>query len=123
MRDELEATDPRRRSILDEEYLRNAHYFLGACAFDRGDFRAAIEAYDAARERYPRDPASLVAMVQIVSAYMELGEFDRARPPTSAPVLPEPAGGRVNDLRHGPQEWRRARLDDALYAGWACDDR
>lgn len=79
VRDELEAIPARRRSILDEEYLRNSYYFAGACAFELGDFRAAIEAYDAARERYPRDPASLVALVQIVNSYVELGELDRAR--------------------------------------------
>lgn len=122
VRDELEATDPRRRSILDEEYLRNAHYFLGACAFDRGDFRAAIEAYDAARERYPRDPASLVAMVQIVSAYMELGEFDRARTANErARLFYQSLPADVwNDpyLPMGRQEWQRW-LDSmtALYAG------
>lgn len=79
VRDEIEAVPERRRSILDEEYLRNSYYFLGACAFDTGDFAAAIEAYDAARERYPTDPASLVAMVQIVNCYVELGELERAR--------------------------------------------
>jgi TolA-binding protein len=79
VRDELEALPARRRTVLDEEYLRNSYYFLGACAFEMGDYRAAIGAYDAARERYPSDPASLVAMVQIVNAYVELGEFDRAR--------------------------------------------
>ncbi|MCA9287375.1 MAG: tetratricopeptide repeat protein [Phycisphaerales bacterium] len=79
VRDEIEAKAARERSILDEEYLRNSYYFLASCQFDMGDYRGAIEAYDAARERYPTDPASLVAMVQIVNAYVALGEFDRAR--------------------------------------------
>ncbi|MEZ6232851.1 MAG: tetratricopeptide repeat protein [Phycisphaerales bacterium] len=79
VRDAIEATPMRERSILDEEYLRNSYYFLASCQFDMGDYRGAIESYDAARERYSTDPASLVAMVQIVNAYVELGEFDRAR--------------------------------------------
>src|SRR5690606_24232915 len=50
----------------------------GDCAFDLGRFEAARRLYDAARERYPDDPASLVAMIQIVNAYLEEGDLARA---------------------------------------------
>ncbi len=122
VRDELQGLADRRRTILEEEYLRNSYYFLGACAFDIGDFRGAIEAYDAARERYPSDPASLVAMVQIVNCYVELGEFERARTANERAKLfyqslPEEVW---NDpyLPMGRLEWQRW-LDStaALYVG------
>jgi tetratricopeptide (TPR) repeat protein len=58
--------------------LRNSYFYLGDCAFDLGEYETAIHHYDAARERYPKDPASLVAMIQIVNAYLEMGDAKRA---------------------------------------------
>lgn len=67
-----------RRTKLDEVQLRNAHYYLGDCAFELGDYDGAIRHYDAARERYPSDPASLVAMTQIVNAHLRRREIAKA---------------------------------------------
>jgi TolA-binding protein len=67
-----------RRTKLDSIQLRNAHYYLGDCAFELGDYDGAIRHYDAARERYPTDPASLVAMTQIVNAHLRRGEIAKA---------------------------------------------
>lgn len=79
VRDELEAEDPARTPESRRVALRNAFFFLGDCAFDLGDYEAAVRHYETARERYSRDPASLVAMVQIVNAYVAMGQIDRAR--------------------------------------------
>ncbi len=65
-------------SQVERLHLRNSTFYVGDCAFDLGDYAAAINAYDAARLRYPGDPASLVAMVQIVNAYVAQGQWDRA---------------------------------------------
>jgi tetratricopeptide (TPR) repeat protein len=78
VRADLESRDGRRLSELDEVFLRNAYYYVADCAFKLGDYEAAIRHFDAARERYPRDPASLVAMVQIVNSYVKLGDMRRA---------------------------------------------
>jgi len=78
VRDSIEAKEQHRRTALEETQLRNAYFYLGDCAFDLKDYEAAIRYYDAARERYPKDPASLVAMVQIVSAHLEQGDMRRA---------------------------------------------
>jgi len=59
--------------------LRNAYFYLGDSAFDLGEFEDAIQYYDRARDRYVSDPASLVAMVQIVNAYIATGQVQRAR--------------------------------------------
>jgi TolA-binding protein len=59
--------------------LRNAHFYLGDCAFDLGEYDQAIVYYDRARDRYGEDPASLVAMIQIVNAYIQTGQIGRAR--------------------------------------------
>jgi TolA-binding protein len=63
---------------LEEIMMRNAYFYRGDCAFDLGEFEAAIRYYDAARERYPKDPAALVAMTQVVSAYLERGDYEKA---------------------------------------------
>lgn len=75
----LDEVDPRRLRESERVALRNAYFFLGDCAFDLGDYAAAVQHYELARERYHDDPASLVAMVQIVNAYIAMGETDRAR--------------------------------------------
>lgn len=67
----------RQRSAIEELFLRNAWFFQGDCAFDRNDHIDAIKCYEAARQRYPKDPASLVAMTQVVSSWLALG--DRAK--------------------------------------------
>jgi len=75
----IESKDPRELTGVDREYLRNAYFYIGATAFDLSDYDAAIAHYNTARERYPKDPSSLVAMIQIVHAYMEQGELQSAR--------------------------------------------
>ncbi len=65
--------------IFESIALRNAHFYLGDCAFDLKEYDQAISYYDRARDRYVEDPASLVAMVQIVNAYMETGQLGRAK--------------------------------------------
>lgn len=75
----LEGTQPQKRSALDTLYLRNAYFYLGDCAFDLGDNDGAVRYYGAARERYPKDPASLVALVQIVNTYLRQGNVSAAR--------------------------------------------
>jgi tetratricopeptide (TPR) repeat protein len=80
--DAIEILDKRHASalgIFEEIALRNAHFYLGDCAFDLGEYEQAINYYDRARDRYGEDPASLVAMVQIVNAYIQTGQIGRAR--------------------------------------------
>jgi TolA-binding protein len=77
VRRSLEVRD--RRTALEELYLRNTYFYMGDCAFDLRDFPSSITLYDAARERYPREPASLVAMAQIVSALLAMGDIEKAK--------------------------------------------
>ncbi|MBK7405788.1 MAG: tetratricopeptide repeat protein [Phycisphaerales bacterium] len=79
VRDGLSAEPPERATESRRVALRNSFFFLGDCAFDLGDYEAAVRHYETARERYAKDPASLVGMVQIVNAYVAMGELDRAR--------------------------------------------
>jgi tetratricopeptide (TPR) repeat protein len=67
------------RTPLQEVALRNSYFYRADCAFDQRDYDVAIRHYEAARERYSKDPASLVALTQIVSAYMAQQQWDRAR--------------------------------------------
>jgi len=90
VRSELEALDDAgsavggsgsksRMTELERTFLRNAFFYVGDCAFDLGDYKKAISAYDAAALKYVDDPSSLVAMVQIVNAYVAQGLSSQAR--------------------------------------------
>jgi len=79
VRQDIEALDELALTDLDRRLLRNAMYYRADCAFDLGDFDSAIRWYDAAAQRYPDDPSSLVAMMQIVNAYAEQGMWREAQ--------------------------------------------
>jgi tetratricopeptide (TPR) repeat protein len=74
----LDAKPKDKRTAVEETYLRNACFYLADCSFALGDYDGAIRAYTAARDRYPTDPASLVAMIQIVNANLERGDVKAA---------------------------------------------
>src|SRR5207244_7019883 len=71
--------DAARLNPVEKTYLRNDWFYAGDCAFELGDYDGAVAAYEAARQRYADDPASLVAMAQIVTAYVEQGKLPEAR--------------------------------------------
>ncbi len=75
----LGARAERTLGMFEGVALRNAYFYIGDCAFDLGEFDDSIRFYDRARDRYDGEPASLVAMVQIVNAYISKGEMGRAR--------------------------------------------
>ncbi len=67
---------------LQKLYRRNSHFYRADCAYDLGRHEGpdgAIALYDLAAQRYEKDPAVLVAMIQIVNSYFELGKYDLAR--------------------------------------------
>ncbi len=70
---------PSQLGMFESIALRNAYFYLGDSAFDLGEYDDAIRYYDRARDRYVADPASLVAMVQIVNAYVATNQIGRAR--------------------------------------------
>ncbi len=118
----LGARDPRTLSKLDRLQLRNAYFNIGECAFAQRDFEEAIRRYEAAREKYSGDPASLVALVQIVNCYVEMGDRDRAAAANARArrfydSLPE-ASWSDPDLPMGREEWQRW-LDSMQYLGVA----
>lgn len=75
----IEAGDERRRSASAEAFLKNSYFYLGECAFRMRDYDTAITRYNAAKDRYPQDPASLVAMTQIVSCHLKQNDVKRAK--------------------------------------------
>jgi tetratricopeptide (TPR) repeat protein len=64
---------------IEQLYLRNAYFYQADCAYDRRVFEQAIQLYNTAATNYSDDPASLVARIQIVNAYCELGQFQQAK--------------------------------------------
>ncbi|MBN8597058.1 MAG: tetratricopeptide repeat protein [Planctomycetes bacterium] len=78
VRRSLDAKPAAKRTAVEETYLRNACFYLADCSFALADYDGAIRAYTAARDRYPNDPASLVAMIQIVNANLQRGDVKAA---------------------------------------------
>ncbi len=76
---ELEAMAASARTPVEKLYLRNAYFYRADCAYDLGKFEDAISLYDQAAKRWETHPASLVALVQIVNAYCELGKTQEAK--------------------------------------------
>lgn len=67
------------RSRLEDLSLRNAHFYIGDLLGDLGRYEEAIRAYDLARDRYDSEPATLVALIQIVNMHVAQGDLRRAR--------------------------------------------
>jgi tetratricopeptide (TPR) repeat protein len=78
VRDELERKDARRRTGLEELSLRNSYFYRADSAFELGDYETAVAFYQAARDKYPNEPASLVALTQIVNIHLKQGDTKRA---------------------------------------------
>lgn len=76
---ELEQRAAASLSPAEKLYHRNAFFYRADCAYDLGRFEEAIALYDQAARRWERDPASLVALVQIVNANCELGRIQEAQ--------------------------------------------
>lgn len=77
--DTLEAERFDSLSQIEQVYFRNAYFYRGDCAFDRGEYAQAIGLYETAAKRWDQHPASMVALVQIVNAYCELDQTQQAR--------------------------------------------
>lgn len=64
---------------LERLYLRNAYLYRADCAYALGWYEQAIHDYDQAARRYDGHPVSLMALVQIVNAYSQMGRIQEAR--------------------------------------------
>lgn len=125
VRDTLSQRDPDHLADADRLRLRNGCFYVADCAYDLRDFDGAIRLYDTARERYPRDPASLVAMIQIVNAYVEQGDLKRAataneRARRFYESLPESVWADPN-LPIGRAQWQGWLDSLAVLGGTAAD--
>lgn len=110
---ELEKWHPESLSQLEQQYFRNAHFYMADCAFERGDFETAIGFYLNAVSRYQDHPVALVGWVQIMNARAELQQFEAARSAHARAIelfnqMPEGAFKRADSLM------TRERWDDWL---------
>lgn len=76
---ELGEIDEKKLSPILQLYFRNAYFYRADCAFDLKRYEQAIELYDSAARRWRDHPSSLVALVQMVNSYAELGQHQNAR--------------------------------------------
>lgn len=94
----------------EKSLLRNCCFSIGNALFDLGRDEEAIQAYTLATGRYPNEPATLEAYVQIVRAYHRLGKPGQARRTVEqAKVVLDRVGSQAEYKRttiHGAEEWR-----------------
>lgn len=110
---ELEKWHPDSLTQLEQQYFRNAHFYMADCAFERGDFETAIGFYLNAVSRYQDHPVALVGWVQIMNARAELQQYEAARSAHARAIelfnqMPEGAFKRADSLM------TRERWDDWL---------
>jgi len=76
----IESFESRGRALdgLGRDMLRNAYLQRAHCAFDRGQFKEAIDFYETVDRKYPEEAASVLALVQIVNAADALEDPQRA---------------------------------------------
>ena len=120
----IDGGDPARRSELDRVRLRNAMLYRGDCAFDLARhfendaflseryYTEAIRHYAAAAQRYPDDPSSLVAMVQIVNCHAAMGRWQEAR------TAHERARARLNELPEKAFDRGEIPMSRAHWENW-----
>ncbi len=123
-RDLLVAIPPARFGELHDVLLRNALLYRGDCAYDLGEANArrpevararyeqAIRYYDTAAQRYPEDPASLVAMIQIVNCYAAQGKWREVR------TAHERARARLAEIPEGAFEAVDAPMGRRYWERW-----
>ncbi len=68
-----------KRTRVEEQNLKFARFWRADSAFALGDYKAAIPLYNEVVERYDQDAITLMAMVQIINTYAEMGDFRAAR--------------------------------------------
>ncbi len=79
VRQRLDAVAASAMDAREQVYHRNAYFYEADCAYQRDHYEEAVVLYASAASEWQDHPAALVAQVQIVNAYAELGQFDRAR--------------------------------------------
>lgn len=75
----LSIRPPDDLSKLERVFLRNAYFYRPDCAYNLGQYTEAIDLYDEAAKQFKDEPVSLVALMQIVNAYCQMGDLDAAR--------------------------------------------
>lgn len=76
---ELERWHADSLTQLEQQFFRNAHFYMADCAYERGEFERAIVFYLNAVSRFKDHPVALVGWVQIMNARAELEQYEEAR--------------------------------------------
>jgi len=108
----VEADDGAGPNVLQNDYLRLSFLYRAHCAFDLGNFDQAIQLYDLAARRYAEHPMSLLALIQIVNAYMEMGDRDRALTAHNRAIL------RLNQLPDAAFDSDDSVMDEQAWKRW-----
>ena len=62
----------------DADLADNALYWTGECRFSQGSYSAAVDAFDAMLEKYPRSDKAPAADLKKALAYLEMNRIGQA---------------------------------------------
>lgn len=77
--DGYESIPAHKRSAEAQQSLKFATFWRADCAFDQAAYQEAIRLYSSVADRYSEDATAIVALIQIVNCYAELGDLPAAR--------------------------------------------
>lgn len=98
------------------ELAPSAQYYLGEISYNRGDYKAAIDAFDAVTERYPNNPKTADAKYMKGMAYAKDGQRAKAVQEFQSLIQSSPNS---EQARKATQAMRDLRLKSPSAAGTA----
>jgi tetratricopeptide (TPR) repeat protein len=99
-------------AVGEREIHRFASQYRGDCAYALGDYERAVRYYDDAARAFSDHHSSMMALVQIVNCYEDLGDARRAD------VAHQKAVSRLNQLPPEAFEDPQAIMDRAAWERW-----
>ena len=100
--------DRKERVILD--YIQKSYYHLGTSLFKLNRFKAAIDAFEAAKELFPDNPLRDWADYLLIESYEQQGDIDKSKDKINRLVKAEnvdPILKRAAQSRANIQEWEK----------------
>ena len=127
----LETRPPATLTGIERLRLRNSYFYRADAAYERGEYREAIDLYSEAARRWSDEAASLAALVQIVNAHCALGEYAQARAAnqralahlerTPDSAFDDPTLALPMDRKHW-EDWLRWTAEGGLFDATASAD-
>ena len=99
-----------RKERVIPDYIQKSYYHLGSSLFKMNRFKAAIEAFDSAKELFPDNPLRNWADYLLIESYEQQGDPDKSKDEINRLITAESADPilkRAAQSRANIQEWEK----------------